>query len=575
MPALEWIGKDKVVNHHQEVPFRILDKKYTYNAESSENLIIHGDNLLALKSLLPQFEGQVDCIYIDPPYNTAHSTNNNQRWVYNDNVDDPHIKKWLGEVVGDEGEDLSRHDKWLCMMYPRLILLHKILSQEGVIFVSIDDNEFHNLKYLLDDLFGRKNHITTFAVENNPKGRKNNAFVSEGYEYCLLYCKNRDAIMAKYEGRVFQDVFNGEKKDIRNLLVDQYGSFKQSKRQVSGSNKSNALCSESKIERCFTIYYHPDTESLSFLNEYDSNNDVWILSEEGKDLIAKGYVRYVCSNNATGKPSIPLYSKETLLEKHSHHGLYFKEDGTIYEKERDESQQITSFLPNKRFGVDFMTETATRMLEQIFGKKDAFNNSKNIEFIRLLISLIRKKDALVLDSFAGSGTTAHAVLDLNKQDGGNRKFILVEMMDYADTITAERVKRVIDGYGEGNKAVEGLGGDFSYYELGAPLFKEDKNLNEEVGEEEIRKYVYYMETKKPLDIVATDNPYLLGKNNDTAYYFYYKKDQITTLNHEFLSMINTKATEYIIYADKCVLAQEIMEKFNIVFKKIPRDITRL
>ena len=575
MPTLEWIGKDKVVNHHQEVPFRILDKKYTFNAENSENMIIHGDNLLALKSLLPQFEGQVDCIYIDPPYNTAHSTNNNQRWVYNDNVDDPHIKKWLGEVVGDEGEDLSRHDKWLCMMYPRLILLHKILSQEGVIFVSIDDNEFHNLKYLLDDLFGRKNHITTFAVENNPKGRKNNAFVSEGYEYCLLYCKNRDAIMAKYEGRVFQDVFNGEKKDIRNLLVDQYGSFKQSKRQVSGSNKSNALCSESKIERCFTIYYHPDTESLSFLNEYDSNNDVWILSEEGKDLIAKGYVRYVCSNNATGKPSIPLYSKETLLEKHSHHGLYFKEDGTIYEKERDESQQITSFLPNKRFGVDFMTETATRMLEQIFGKKDAFNNSKNIEFIRLLISLIRKKDALVLDSFAGSGTTAHAVLDLNKQDGGNRKFILVEMMDYADTITAERVKRVIDGYGEGNKAVEGLGGDFSYYELGAPLFKEDKNLNEEVGEEEIRKYVYYMETKKPLDIVATDNPYLLGKNNDTAYYFYYKKDQITTLNHEFLSMINTKATEYVIYADKCVLAQEIMEKFNIVFKKIPRDITRL
>ncbi|MBO4573365.1 MAG: site-specific DNA-methyltransferase [Clostridia bacterium] len=319
MPTLEWIGKDKVINHHQEVPYRILDKKYTYNAESSENMIIHGDNLLALKSLLPQYEGQIDCIYIDPPYNTAHSTNNNQRWVYNDNVDDPHIKKWLGEVVGDEGEDLSRHDKWLCMMYPRLVLLYKILSKEGVIFISIDDNEFHNLKYLLDDIFGRKNHITTFAVENNPKGRKNNSFVSEGYEYCLLYCKNRDAIMAKYEGRVFQDVFNGEKKDIRNLLVDQYGSFKQSKRQVSGLNKSNALCSVSKIERCFTIYYQPNTESLVFLDEYDSDNDSWILSKEGADLLAQGYVRYTCNNNSTGKPSIPLYSKETLLEKHSNH----------------------------------------------------------------------------------------------------------------------------------------------------------------------------------------------------------------------------------------------------------------
>ena len=632
MPTLEWIGKEKVINHHQEVPYRILDKKYTYNAESSENMIIHGDNLLALKSLLPQYEGRVDCIYIDPPYNTAHSTNKNQRWVYNDNVDDPRIKKWLGEVVGDEGEDLSRHEKWLCMMYPRLVLLHRILSNEGVIFISIDDNEFHNLKYLLDDIFGRKNHITTFAVENNPKGRKNNAFVSEGYEYCFLYCKNKEAIMAKYEGRVFQDVFNGSKKDMRNLLFDQYGSFKQSKRQVSGSNKSNALCSESKIERCFTIYYHPETENLRFLDEYDSGNDVWILTAEGQELIAKGYIRYTCSNNVTGKPSIPLYSKKTLSEKHLSHGLYFKDDGTIYEKERDESQQITSFLPNKRFGVDFMTETATRMLEQIFGKKGAFNNSKNVEFIRLLVSLIQNKNALILDSFAGSGTTAHAVLDLNKQDGGNRKFILVEMMDYADTITAERVKRVIKGYtkdkeeiifdkeitiknlengaellaeakciakeaensfsqvkkpiinnghiqvvatSKAKDQVEGLGGDFSYYELGAPLFNEDKNLNEEVGEDEIRKYVYYMETKLPLEVGADDNRYYMGKANDTAYYFYYEKDKPTTLNRDFLATVKTKASGYLIYADVCALPKETLDKNGIVFKKIPRDIKRL
>lgn len=133
MPTLEWIGKDKVINHHQEVPFRILDKKYTYNAESSENMIIHGDNLLALKSLLPQYEGRVDCIYIDPPYNTGE-----EKWIYNDNVNDPRIKKWLGEVVGKEGEDLSRHDKWLCMMYPRLKLLQKLLSRDGVTFISIE-----------------------------------------------------------------------------------------------------------------------------------------------------------------------------------------------------------------------------------------------------------------------------------------------------------------------------------------------------------------------------------------------------------------------------------------------------
>ena len=160
MPTLEWIGKDKVVNHHQEVPFRVLDKKYTFNAESSENMIIHGDNLLALKSLLPQYEGRVDCIYIDPPYNTG-----NEKWVYNDNVNDPRIKKWLGEVVGQEGEDLSRHDKWLCMMYPRLKLLYKLLSKTGAIFISIDDNEQANLKLLCDEIFGKNNFVAQIIWE--------------------------------------------------------------------------------------------------------------------------------------------------------------------------------------------------------------------------------------------------------------------------------------------------------------------------------------------------------------------------------------------------------------------------
>ena len=157
MPTLEWIGKDKVINHHQEVPYRILDRKYSYDEtgqhdgdNGSENKIIKGDNLEALKALLPEYEGKIKCIYIDPPYNTG-----NEGWVYNDNVSDPKIKKWLGEVVGKEGEGLSRHDKWLCMMYPRLKLLKKLLSKEGVIFISIDDSEQANLKLICDEIFGR------------------------------------------------------------------------------------------------------------------------------------------------------------------------------------------------------------------------------------------------------------------------------------------------------------------------------------------------------------------------------------------------------------------------------------
>ena len=413
-----------------------------------------------------------------------------------------------------------------------------------------------------------------FAVENNPKGRKNNAFVSEGYEYCLLYCKNKSHLVDINAGRVFCDIANEAKKDTRTVYTDQFGDFRQSKRQVSGANKSNALCKDSKADRCFTIYYCSATDDVQFEDEYDAETDAWFLSFAGQKLIDEGYVRYVCTNNQTGKPSIPLYSKSTLLEKHLAHGIFFKDDGTIYEKERDGAQQITSFLPNKRFGVDLMTESATKTLENIFGKKGVFNNAKNVEFIQLLLGLIRNKNAIILDSFGGSGTTAHAVLNLNKLDG-NRKFILVEMMDYADSVTAERVKRVIDGYGKGTNAVEGTGGNFTFYDLGEPLLLPNGNLNEKVSVDKIREYVYYMETKEPVDVGSNGNPYFMGNSRDTAYYFFYEKDAITTLDHEFLTTIPERADGYIIYADLCVIPAEELTKYNITFKKIPRDIARL
>ena len=161
MPTLNWIGKDKVINHHQDVPFRVLEHQYAYGAPESGNMIIKGDNLHALKALLPQYEGRVKCIYIDPPYNTG-----NESWVYNDNVNDPKIRKWLGEVVGREGEDLSRHDKWLCMMYPRLKLLQRLLADDGAIFISIDDNEQANLRLICDEIFGSNNFLANISWEN-------------------------------------------------------------------------------------------------------------------------------------------------------------------------------------------------------------------------------------------------------------------------------------------------------------------------------------------------------------------------------------------------------------------------
>ena len=193
MPRLEWIGKEKVVNHAKEVPFHVLERKYSFG-EGRDGMVIHGDNLVALKSLLSEYEGRVKCIYIDPPYNTG-----NEGWVYNDNVNDPRIKKWLGEVVGKEGEDLSRHDKWLCMMYPRLRLLHRLLAKDGAIFISIDYHEQPFLRLLMDEIFGRGNFISEIACVNKPSGRSDDKYIATAHENILIYKKADDIVFGGFE----------------------------------------------------------------------------------------------------------------------------------------------------------------------------------------------------------------------------------------------------------------------------------------------------------------------------------------------------------------------------------------
>ena len=205
---------------------------------------------------------------------------------------------------------------------------------------------------------------------------------------------------------------------------------------------------------------------------------------------------------------------------------------------------------------------------------EVFKTPKPTKFIEKILQMFNSESLVVLDSFSGSGTTAHAVLNMNKADGGNRKFILVEMMDYADSITAERVKRVIQGYGEGKKAVEGTGGSFSYYELGEPLLISDC-LNEAVSVEKIREYIWFMETKSPYVPASRNNPYYLGQHNHTGYYFYYEPQKVTVLDYGFLATIAEKNDGTIIYADRCSIGEDKLSQMGIVFKKIPRDISKL
>ena len=530
MPTLEWIGKDKVINHHQDVAYRVLERQYSYSAEGqteadigSGNMIIHGDNLVALKALLPQYEGKIKCIYIDPPYNTG-----NEKWVYNDNVNDPKMKKWLGDVVGREGEDLSRHDKWLCMMYPRLRLLQKLMSDDGAIFISIDDNEQANLKLICDEIFGANCFITDLIWRSADSSNNDAKQFSVDYNHTLVYSKVPGWQPEKFTRK------EENNQHYKNPDNDPRGPWFSG--NLSSPNPRENLRYE-VISPNGTVI-HPPKNGWRWSYERMEEmiiEKVVIFSENQDRVIKKTFLK----DQVGIVPSNIWWD----VEETGHN--------------RNAKYELLKLFPE-------------------LNSSQVFKTPKPTKFIDRILQLFAEDNIIVLDSFAGSGTTAHAVLNLNKQDGGNRKFILVETEDYAETITAERVKRVIRGYGEGNSAVEGTGGDFSFYELGDVLLLADGNLNESVGVDRIRAYVYFMETKQTIgEKSPEENDYFLGAHNQTAYYFYYEPETVTTLDDSFLATIRTRADGYLIYADRLTLSADDLRKYNIVFKKIPRDISRL
>lgn len=594
MPTLNWIGKDKVVSHHQDVPYRVLEHKYGFTADDGEqnketqsgNKIIHGDNLEALKSLLPEYEGKIDIIYIDPPYNTG-----SEQWVYNDNVNHPKIKKWLGDVVGKDGEDLSRHDKWLCMMFPRLKLLNKLLTDEGVIFISIDDNEQTNLKMLCDSIFGKNNFITSFSWEKKKKGSHLDKSITNVKEYIHTYCKDKNhfkglvgEIVTKKE--TYPCINPGNAISERVIPAGVKSNFKEKNHRLdSGStisvgNMSLLLKSELIIE---DGYLEKDVIIESEWRYGQDKIDEFARTKElyfTRDLYLRRNVTEPRYKKL--KDFLPRVDTQELLElKGKLIDLYEKKADRIkIDKLRTKINDLEQMgfvdfdINNLMSGGWGSNEDGDEELRTIFGKKE-FNFPKPTKLISKLIASFRKTDAIILDSFAGSGTTAHSVLKLNAKDNGKRNFIIVEMEDYANDVTAERVKRAAKGYGKDKKEVEGIGGSFDFYELGQPIFKDDSNLNEEIGEEKIRNYIYYTETKQHLKRELTpEHKYLLDTFNDTGYYFYYEKDKLTTLSLDTLNIVTEKAEQYLIYADHCLLDKEYMLAKNIIFKKIPRDIKR-
>lgn len=561
MPTLHWIGKEKVINHHMDVPFKVLEHSYgfdngkqTKNETQSGNKIIHGDNLEALKALLPEYEGKIKCIYIDPPYNTG-----NEGWVYNDNVNDPKILKWLGQVVGRESDDLSRHDKWLCMMYPRLKLLHKLLADDGAIFISIDDNEQANLKLICDEIFGGSNFVTSAIWQKSKKG--DSKLVSVIHEYIVVYTKNKNLAIQSGLWR--------KKKDGASTVLTKYQELKKvHKNDHDIISKEIAIWYNSlpknAIERNHKHYRCSDDRGLYFPDNFAGPND-------GRDSRPRYDIIHPITYKPCKKPSTGWRWEEarTLIAlSENPPRIHFGKDETTIPCRKSYLHEIDSEPLMSVFYKD--GRSATKLVDELLGKK-SFDFPKNPEVLLEWIGSVTSSNDIVLDSFAGSGTTAQAVLELNKLENTNRRFILIEMEDYAEIKTAKRVTKIINGY----NTTEGTGGNFDFYELGQPLFNEEGNLNESVGIEKIRSYVWYTETKTAfIEPENTDNKHFLGKKDETAYYFNYEPNEVTTLNHGFLATIKTRSEQYVIYADNCLLTKDFMSKNNIIFKKIPRDITR-
>ena len=582
MPTLNWMGKEKVVNHHRDVPYRVLERvpeKGVLDSHGSDcgNMVIHGDNLEALKALLPEYEGKVDCIYIDPPYNTG-----NEGWVYNDNVNDPRIRKWLGEAVGKEGEDFSRHDKWLCMMYPRLQLLRKLLSPTGAIFISIDDTELANLRLVCDEIFSPSCFVSDVSWQRNYSTRNDSKGIPAEVEHMLVYSK-----APGWQPR----------KLPRTSEMD--SKYKNPDNDVMPWRSSDAFAPGAATHQGMVYaIQHPFTGKLL----YPYSGSCWRYQQDKMLDYMNGWCPYVlkdlddadrraevCGLDASevreGVKGIVLAQSveeskamaSAIQETGPWPRFFFSRNGKggIARKTYIDSvggRLPTNYWPYSEVGH---TDEAKKEIKAIFGGKAPFDTPKPTRLIERVLQIAAGDDALVLDSFAGSGTTAHAVLRLNAVDGGSRRFILAELDGYADTVTAERVRRVIAGYGEGSNAVDGVDSGFSYYELGPALFRGDGTLSTDVTRADLARYVWATETRAPYEDLTDEHPYLLGEHAQAVYYLAWEPGEETALTYDLLRGLPRKGSPTVIYAGRCTIAPERLDEMGVVFKRVPDQIARI
>lgn len=467
------------------------------------------------------------------------------------------------------------------MMYPRLKLLYKLLADEGVIFISIDDAEYANLKLVCDEIFGSSCFVSNVSWQRTYSTRNDSKGIVNEVEHILVYSKRPNWSPNKLP---------------RTQAMD--SKYKNPDNDYAPWRSDNPYAADANTHQGMVYaIQHPFTGKLL----YPSNGSHWRYQQETmlesmnewtryelKDLQDEKERAHICGVAVEDvRPEVkaivladPLEiaaeNAQRVLERGQWPRFFFTKNGKGGIARKTYLENVGGRLPTNfwPFAETGHTDEAKKEMLAIFDGKATFDTPKPSRLLEFVLRIAGDENTLILDSFAGSGTTAHAVLNMNKADGGNRKFILIEMMDYADSITAERVKRVIKGYGEDKKAVPGTGGNFSYYELGEPLMIGD-NLNEAVGADKIREYIWFTETKENFQNPNADKPYYLGSTAQTGYYFFYEPNRACVLDYKFLSTITVKADNYVIYADRCAINTDDLQKLKVIFKKIPRDITKL
>lgn len=557
MPTLQFKGKNIIWNHHLAVPFHTLDEvpELHYQPEKANgNMIIEGDNLIALKALVPQFTGKVKCIYIDPPYNTG-----NEGWIYNDKTNSPLIKEWIGKTVGKD--DLSRHDKWLCMIVPRLKLLRELLCDDGIIFISIDDNEVHNLRRLLDEMFGEECFLGSFVWKKRSGSNDAKDLISIDHEYVLTYRKTE---MFTFEG-VGKDFSNYQNPDN-----DHRGNW----------TVSDLTCNKTKDERPNLCYDITDPKTGK---TYSCNpNRVWVYEKSRMERLIKEN-KVIFPTDSSGTPQYKRHLSEVRSDKKPVSTWIEQNKNSIGNSNSllEPSEEYAKMIIESRVLTSDLNMKATKDLRTLFDNKQVFDYPKPISLIKTLIAQATDKNDIILDSFAGSGTTMHAVMELNKHDKGNRKCIVVQMTETSEAepdknickdITRERVKRAIEKFSYDS--------GFKYYRLGIPLDAETMLEGQLPTYHQFAKYVYYLCTGENLEAEDKINEanFYVGEYGKQAIYLVYKQDYETltrlALNLTLAEKIKEQqpGKKRIVYAPSCFLDEDYLTDNQFEYVGIPYNL---